>query len=135
MGSPSPSRALRPLPRAGRPQPPHHPQLPDGPGAFARWFEETNPLPLDPAQITATDLREYKRQLLERQRLKPASVNRKLATLKSFLGWVAGAGLTTSGDLPKVHRLERLERLGPRWLNLREQHALLRAVDRIGEED
>ena len=97
---------------------------------FFRWFEKANGAPLDPARITATDLREYKRLLVEELRQKPASVNRKLASLKSFLKWAADAGLTSGSQALKVPRPERLQRQGPKWLDRSEQNALLRAVER-----
>jgi site-specific recombinase XerD len=61
--------------------------------AFARWFRDANGDELTPAHITPTDLRDYKRFLVDQRGLKPSSVNRRLATLKSFLAWAATAGL------------------------------------------
>ena len=95
---------------------------------FARWFEQTNGDVLTPDRVTPTDLREFKRHLVQGM-LKPASVNRKLATLKSFLKWSADAGLTTGAAVLKMPKAERQTRLGPRWLDRREQNALLRAVE------
>jgi integrase/recombinase XerC len=106
--------------------------------AFAAWFEAANGEPMEPARITPTDLKQFKRWLVERRRLKPNTVNRKLATLKSFLTWATRAGLTNglpvpaqgqawSGPRPVPH-----EQPGPRWLDRREQNALLRAVERSG---
>jgi integrase/recombinase XerC len=97
---------------------------------FSRWLEKANGDALDPARITSTDLRQYKRLLVEERRLKPASTNRKLATLKSFLRWAAEAGLMPEGPPPKVPKPETHQRQGPRWLDRREQNALLRAVER-----
>lgn len=99
--------------------------------AFARWFEQTNGDGLTPDRVTPTDLREFKRHLVQRG-LKPASINRKLATLKSFLRWATDAGLTTGTAVMKMPKAERQTRLGPRWLDQREQNALLRAVERGG---
>ena len=96
--------------------------------AFARWFEQTNGDGLTPDRVTPTDLREFKRHLVQ-GKLKPASINRKLATLKSFLKWAAEAGLTTGAAVLKMPKAERQTRLGPRWLDRREQNALLRAVE------
>ncbi len=62
--------------------------------AFAAWFEGANGEPMEPAKITPTDLRQFKHWLVEQRRLKPNTVNRKLATLKSFLTWATRAGLT-----------------------------------------
>ena len=106
--------------------------------AFAAWFQGANGEPMEPARITPTDLRQFKRWLVEQRRLKPSTVNRKLATLKSFLTWATRAGLTSglpvpatgqarSGPRPIPH-----EQLGPRWLDRREQNSLLRAVERSG---
>ena len=100
-------------------------------GAFARWFEQTNGDGLTPDRVTPTDLREFKQHLVQRK-LKPASVNRKLATLKSFLKWSGDAGLTTGTAVLKMPKAERQTRLGPRWLDRREQNALLRAVEHGG---
>jgi len=98
--------------------------------AFARWFEQTNGDPLAPEKITATDLREYKRWLVTQRRLKPNSTNRKLATLRAFLKWAdegVKADTLTPGRVPQP---EQQVRPGPRWLDRREQNALLRTVER-----
>ena len=97
--------------------------------AFAEWFQETNGDALSPEKITPTDLREYKRWLLFSRGLKPASLNRKLATLKSFLKWASDLQLVGAFVPAKAPKLEREERPGPRWLDRREQNALLRAVE------
>lgn len=107
--------------------------------AFAAWFEEVNGEPMGPAKVTPTDLRQFKCWLVEQRKLKPSSVNRKLATLKSFLTWAAAAGLTAGLPVPAQSRswsgprLVPQERPGPRWLDRREQNALLRAVERTGK--
>jgi integrase/recombinase XerC len=101
--------------------------------AFARWFRDTNGDELTPALITPTDLRDYKRFLVDRRGLKPSSVNRQLATLKSFLTWAAGAGLLPVGQLPVLPKAVLQARQGPRWLDRREQYALRRAVERGGQ--
>src|SRR3954452_24290686 len=72
--------------------------------AFAAWFEEVNGEPMTPAKVTPTDLRQFKRWLVEKRGLKPSSVNRKLATLKSFLTWAAAAGLAPGLPVPAQSR-------------------------------
>ncbi|MBK6426128.1 MAG: site-specific integrase [Blastocatellia bacterium] len=81
--------------------------------AFAAWFVETNGETFEPAKITPTDLREYKQAMIVRLGLKPASVNRKLATLKSFLKWAAASELVADAIAHKVPRFEREARPGP----------------------
>ena len=57
-----------------------------------------------PAKVTPTDLRQFKRWLVEQRKLKPSSDNRKLATLKSFLTWVAVAGIAPGLPVPAQGR-------------------------------
>jgi site-specific recombinase XerD len=100
--------------------------------AFATWFRDTTGEELTPALITPTDLRDYKRFLVDHRRLKPSSVNRQLATLKSFLTWAAAAGLLPAGPPPTLPKAVFQERRGPQWLDRREQYALRRVVERGG---
>jgi len=53
---------------------------------FAKWFGETNREELTPQSISPIDLREYKRCLLDRG-FKPATVNRRLASISAFCKW------------------------------------------------
>lgn len=99
-------------------------------GAFIWWFEETNGRAFHPKDITPTDLREYKRTLIDHLKRKPSTVNRKLVCLQSFLRWAVDTGLLGHGRAPKSPKQVPVERRGPRWLDRREQNALLRAVER-----
>jgi integrase/recombinase XerC len=101
--------------------------------AFTTWFEEINDDPFEPAKITSTDLREYKRWMVTHRGFRPNSINRKLATLKSFIQWATEAGLLTDAQALKVPKAEREERVGPRWLDRREQNKLLRVVERADQ--
>jgi len=100
--------------------------------AFATWFRDTNGEELTPAHITPTDLRAYQRFLSDHRRLTPSSVNRKLATLNSFLAWAARTGRLPAGSLPALPKALPRERRGPWWLDRREQYARRRAVERVG---
>src|SRR5437899_11633857 len=53
---------------------------------LAAWFTSRTEEPFSPSQLTPADLRAYKRWLIA-QDLKASTINRKLATLKSFLHW------------------------------------------------
>jgi integrase/recombinase XerC len=107
---------------------------------FALWFQRTNGDAMEPDKITPTDLRQYKQWLLNVQRRKPNTINRKLATLRSFLRWALEAGLAVSnkafasGENGKGPRRVREERPAPRWLNRQEQSALFRSIERAGSQ-
>ena len=60
---------------------------------FARWFYETNREELTPQSMPPIDLREYKRYLSEDRGLKPATVNRRLASISACCKWAEEQGL------------------------------------------
>ena len=99
---------------------------------LANWFEGQHGHPFSPDQITPSDLREYKRWLAG-QGFKPATINRKLTSLKSFLNWAVDVRLLRRGHGLRVPKAVREQRHGPRWLDRREQHRLIRAVEHEGK--
>src|SRR6266699_5571918 len=98
---------------------------------LAAWFTSRTEEPFSPSQLTPADLRAYKRWLIA-QDLKASTINRKLATLKSFLNWAVDVRLLRSGHGLRVPKPIREARRGPRWLDRREQHRLTRAVEHEG---
>jgi site-specific recombinase XerD len=103
-------------------------------GQFWRWYQETTGEEPSPATITTTDLKEYKQDLRVRRKLAPATVNKRLAVLRSFLTWAQATGRLADGRPPRVPKDVRQERPAPRWLDRRERLALLRAVERSGRD-
>lgn len=97
---------------------------------LAAWFETTHGEPWALASLTPTDLRDYKRWLISERRLKGTSINRHLATVKSFLRWARETGLLMEVHAGHIPSAEREYPPGPRWLGRREQHTLVRAVER-----
>jgi len=96
--------------------------------AFVKWFEKEQGEFL-PKFVTAIDIRDYKRYLVEKD-YKPKSVNRKLSTIRVFLTWAHEVKLTES--IPKIPKALKQQRERIRWLSRTEQHALLRRVERYG---
>lgn len=100
---------------------------------FEKWFLETNDYAeFKPADLTPTDLREFKQFLLINKELKPASINRRLASLRSFLKWANEVGISHNIQLSKIPKFEKTEKTGICWLDRKEENALLRAVERNG---
>jgi site-specific recombinase XerD len=99
--------------------------------SLAAWFASRNEEPFSPSTLTPADLRAYKRWLIAQDR-KPRTINRKLATIKSFLHWAVDVRLLRSGHGLRVTSPVREAAGGPRWLDHREQHRLRRVVERIG---
>src|SRR5262245_5991021 len=97
--------------------------------AFTRWYQDRFGERPVPASLLPEELRAYKAHLRDHQRLQPASVNRALAALRSFLQWCAEAGVAPEIRMPRsVAQVVP----PPRWLEERPQRALARAVARYG---
>lgn len=121
--------------------------------AFAAWHEVTYQKPPELAEFTAAPVSAWKQHLIEERKLKPRTVNRRLAAIRSFLRWAETTGLTAGRQitlylpsasilrwakakvLPLPSNLHDLStehpgRRKPRWLDRREEQALIRAVPR-----
>jgi len=85
----------------------------------------------NPSDVTPTDLREFKQFLLINKEMKPASVNRRLASLRSLLKWANEVGISPDFQLSKIPKFEKTEKTGIRWLDRKEENALLRSVERV----
>src|SRR3712207_4035478 len=59
---------------------------------FSRWLEATNGEPFAASRITPTDLREYRAYLLQVEQRSPSTINRRLASLRTFFQWARAEG-------------------------------------------
>jgi site-specific recombinase XerD len=98
---------------------------------FSQWFFSTNGKTLSPEAITPIDVREYRSHLLAVKNYKPATVNRKLASLSAFCEWAREAGLIPANPAQGISQVDQV-RPAPKWLDKNEQYALLRAVQERG---
>ncbi len=98
-------------------------------GGFAPWFEHTNGEAMLPSLITPTDVREYRQHLLTVQRYKTSTINRKLASISVFIDWAIAAGLVETDPTSKVKSLPLVSE-GPKYLDRKEQYALMRAIEK-----
>jgi site-specific recombinase XerD len=97
--------------------------------AFTNWYQQTYQERPDLGALAPSELREWKTHLRDAQKLEPATVNRKLAALRSFLAWAAAEGLAAELVTPKSIKQVKPP---PRWLDRKQQRALVRAVERNG---
>ena len=97
--------------------------------AFTAWYQTTFQERPDLRALAAAELREWKAHLRDDRHLEPRTVNRKLAALRSFLTWATDAGLAQEITAPKSLRQVPPP---PRWLDRKQQRALIRAVERFG---
>ena len=93
---------------------------------FTAWFRQTNGVEPTPETVTPADLREW-RDFLSR-RLRPKTVNRKLAAVRAYLAWAYDLGLAPSPP-PRIRGV-REQTSAPRWLSKQEEFRLLREAER-----
>lgn len=95
---------------------------------FAAWVEEVHQEPMQLRNITPVDVRDYKDYLQKEAGLKPATINHHLAALRAYLDWAVSKGLLPDNPV-RVRNVEYPE-TSPRWLDERQFHRLLRAVQK-----
>jgi integrase/recombinase XerC len=83
-------------------------------------------------RINAVDLANYRQHLIRGEKLRAASVNRKVQALKKFFGWAAHKKLIAANPAAGLRFLRRQERTQPKGLRTEEIPALLRAAGQTG---
>jgi len=98
---------------------------------FATWFTQTNGEALAPQGITALDVRSFKSYLVTVAGFKPATVNRRLASLSRYCAWARAQGLL-QGDPTEEVKGVRQVKPAPKALGTVELRRLLREVHKRG---
>ena len=100
---------------------------------FARWFAASNGQELALIEITPTDVREYRAYLLNVERRQPATVNRRLTTLRRLCAWARREGLLAEDPTEDVKGVEKVQ-MAPRSLEKKEVDRLIRYAERQGNK-
>jgi integrase/recombinase XerD len=87
--------------------------------------------PFAPAAVTTPTLTTYRAHLQTELRLRPATINRHLVSLKRYFGWAADVGLVAR-DPARVVKLVPRAPQTPRHLSDQEEEALVAAVTQHG---
>lgn len=104
---------------------------------FAAWCEaswsdgQEHIRSFDPLIIATPLLTQYRTYLQTVLKLRPATINRHLISLKRYFGWASETGLVQR-DPAKVVKLLPLVAQSPRQLTDQEEHALVAAVTSYG---
>ena len=93
---------------------------------FAQWFEQTSGQTFVPARVTPLDVREYRRDLLNRKKA-PGTINYKLNILKGYFKWAVDQGMVNANPAQQI-KLEKEAKQAPKWLDRQQVYALLRAA-------
>jgi len=96
---------------------------------FARWFKQTTGEAFHPRAVDPRDIQDYKGCLMQKG-LKPATINRRLIALGRFFRWAKQEGQVGDNPFEVLEQvlLKEQKDTAPRWLDRKEQLALLRTV-------
>jgi integrase/recombinase XerD len=100
---------------------------------FSRWLEATNGEAFQASGITPTDLREYRSFLLTVERRSPATINRRLASLRTFFQWARAEGLCQELPTDSVKGIASSPR-APKSLPKKDVDRLIREVEQGGNK-
>ena len=95
---------------------------------FARWYEAQVGQRFDVASLTFTDVKSYKAHMVNVDRRRAATVNRRLNAVKRLTRWAAEESVLPEDVGRRVKAVRVTKRGAPRGLEAREIHALLRAA-------
>lgn len=101
-------------------------------GRFRAWIEDGRGAGVALRRINAVDLTNYRQYLMRSEKLRAASVNRKVQALKKFFGWAERKKLLPANPAVALRFLRRQERTQPKGLREEEIPALLRAAGQTG---
>jgi site-specific recombinase XerD len=99
---------------------------------FADWFVLTNGEFLRPGNVTPVDVRDYKAHMQTVANLKPATINRRLSTLRAYFSWAFKKGFIEDNPV-RVRNVEETQ-TAPRALDEKTYHRLLRAAQKKGNK-
>src|SRR4051794_7918657 len=100
---------------------------------FSRWLEASNGEPFQADRITPTDLREYRAYLLNMERRSPATINRRLASLRTFFQWARAEGLCREIPTDAVKGIQSSPR-ALKSLHKKDVDRLIREVEQGGNK-
>lgn len=94
---------------------------------FVKWREESYGEAFDAARVVQREIAEYRNHLLNVKRCSPATVNRRLASLCSFFGWLEGCKRVKSNPAAGVKGIALIDP-GVQSLTNTELRRLMREV-------
>jgi site-specific recombinase XerD len=100
---------------------------------FSRWLEATTGQSFEASQVTPTDLREYRAYLLTVEHRSPATINRRLASLRTFFQWARAEGLCQELPTESVKGIQSSPR-APKSLPKKDVDRLIRQVEQSGHK-
>ncbi|MBH8599218.1 hypothetical protein I8U17_15575 [Thermoactinomyces sp. CICC 10521] len=102
---------------------------------FEKWYMETNRVDFIPKDITILDVQDWKQHMQTNEKLKPATINKRISSLKVYWSFLIDTGLAPV-DITKKVKTKRSSQVNeaPRWLERREVAKILHSVESVKNE-
>lgn len=100
---------------------------------FKRWFVEATGEEFSPEKVTEVDVKEYRSYLMSVRKLKPASIKRKLESIRKYLDWAMQCEIIAKNPAKEVNAPASVPLL-PKSLQDRELYRLRRAFYKSGNK-
>ena len=100
---------------------------------FLRWFAEACGEDTRLETLSSIDIINYRQHMTGIERLKAATVNRRLQALRRFCRWACRQGKLSSDPSTEVKTLKTAPRRQPAGIEVKEVYGLLRAAGRTRE--
>ncbi len=94
--------------------------------AFFAWLADRLGEAVAPVAVTAFDVKKYREHLLDQGR-KPAGINRRLASLRTFFDWAVAQRLATANPVQGLQGVKQARRV-PKALTAQEVYRLQRTA-------
>lgn len=96
---------------------------------FAEWFTQITGAEFHAKLVDSTEIIEYRRCLIQRGR-RPKTINRRLVALRRYFKWAKQQNLCLDNPFAILegYRVHEQRGMAPKWLDEKEQLALLRVV-------
>ena len=96
---------------------------------FANWYIQTTGDNFQAKLVDSTEIIEYRRYLLQKGR-RPKTINRRLVAMRRYFKWAKQQNLCLDNpfDILEGYRVHEQQGVAPKWLDEKEQLALLRVV-------
>ena len=96
---------------------------------FVAWWQQTHgDRQFDLVAVTPTDIKDYRSRLTTVNRQKTSSVNRRLATLRTFYKWAMLHDRVGRSPLSGL-KMDRQQKAAPRWLDPRAEYYFQQAIE------
>lgn len=94
---------------------------------FARWLEQSTGEPFSPDQVVPMDTRSYQSYMQTVKKLAPATINRRIQSLRSFFRWACAHGIAEEDPTADVTDVTTTRRqFAPKSLTKKQEYRLLR---------